>query len=128
MSSHNICFHGEIRKNAKKIFGKKKSYLELHVYQYVIVRYCVSFMRRILWVNANCACSDQIVHMCCVIKFSADCACSDQTTHLHSLVWACPIHIYNRLSLSRIPRDSLKHFEISVLRHIRVERVRKTIN
>ena len=29
--------------------------------------------------------------------------------------------VYNRLPLSRIPRDSLKHFEISVLRHIRVE-------
>ena len=36
--------------------------------------------------------------------------------------------IYSRLSLSRIPRDSLKYFEISVPRHIRVERVRKTIN
>ena len=35
---------------------------------------------------------------------------------------------YSRLSSSRIPRDSLKHFEISVPRHIRVERVRKTIN
>ena len=32
------------------------------------------------------------------------------------------------LSLSRIPRDLLKHFEISVPRHIRVERVRKIIN
>ena len=38
------------------------------------------------------------------------------------------IFIYSRLSLSRIPRDSLKHFEISVPRHIRAERVRKTIN
>ena len=35
---------------------------------------------------------------------------------------------YSRLSLSRIPKDSLKHFEISVLRHISIERVRKTIN
>ena len=35
--------------------------------------------------------------------------------------------IYSRLSLSRIPRDSLKHFEISIPRHIRVQRVRKTI-
>ena len=26
---------------------------------------------------------------------------------------------YSRLSLSQIPRDSLKYFEISVLRHIR---------
>ena len=37
-------------------------------------------------------------------------------------------HKYSRLSLSRIPKDSLKHSEISVPRHIRVERVRKTIN
>ena len=44
----------------------------------------------------------------------------------HVLTWS---HFkYSRLSLSRIPRDSLKHFEISVPRHIRVERVRKTIN
>ena len=44
----------------------------------------------------------------------------------HVLSWS---HFkYSRLSLSRIPRDSLKHFEISVPRHIRVERVRKTIN
>ena len=35
---------------------------------------------------------------------------------------------YSRLLLSRIPRDSLKYFEISVPRQIRVERVRKTIN
>ena len=35
---------------------------------------------------------------------------------------------YSRLSLSLIPRDSLKHFEISVPRHIRVAEVRKTIN
>ena len=32
---------------------------------------------------------------------------------------------YSRLSLSRILRDSLKHFKISVPRYIRVERVRK---
>ena len=37
-----------------------------------------------------------------------------------------PFKIYSRLSLSRIPRDSLKHFEISVPRHIRVAEVRKT--
>ena len=36
--------------------------------------------------------------------------------------------LYSRLSLSRIPRDSLKHFEIFVPRQIRVERVRKTID
>ena len=35
---------------------------------------------------------------------------------------------YSRLSLSRIPRDFLKHFEISIPRNIRVAEVRKTIN
>ena len=35
---------------------------------------------------------------------------------------------YSRLTLYRIPRDSLKHFEISVSRNIRVAEVRKTIN
>ena len=40
----------------------------------------------------------------------------------------CFISLYSRLSLSQIPRDSLKHLEISVPRHIRVEIVRKTIN
>ena len=36
------------------------------------------------------------------------------------LIATCGGHvIYSRLSLSRIPRDSLKCFEISVLRHIR---------
>ena len=33
--------------------------------------------------------------------------------------------MYNRLSLSRIRRDPLKHFEISVLRHIRFEVLNK---
>ena len=32
---------------------------------------------------------------------------------------------YSRLSLSRIPKDSLKYFEISVLRHIRFAELRK---
>ena len=33
--------------------------------------------------------------------------------------------VYSRLSLSRIPRDSLKYFEISVVRHIRFAELRK---
>ena len=33
--------------------------------------------------------------------------------------------IYSRLSLSRSRRDPLKHFEISVLRHIRFAELRK---
>ena len=32
---------------------------------------------------------------------------------------------YSRLSLSRTPRDSMKHFEISVVRHIRFTELRK---
>ena len=32
---------------------------------------------------------------------------------------------YSRLSLSRIPRDSLKYFEVSVVRHIRFAELRK---
>ena len=35
---------------------------------------------------------------------------------------------YSRLSLSRNQRDPLKHFEISVLRHIRIVVLRKKIN
>ena len=35
---------------------------------------------------------------------------------------------YSRLSLSRISGDSLKHFEISVPRNIRVPEVRRTMN
>ena len=36
--------------------------------------------------------------------------------------------IYSRLSLSRSRRDPLKHFEISVLRHIRCAELRKIPN
>ena len=36
--------------------------------------------------------------------------------------------MYSQLSLSQIPRDSQKHFEISVPRNIRIADVRKTIN
>ena len=35
------------------------------------------------------------------------------------------VHIYSRLSLSQSPRDSLKYFQISVLRHIRFADLRK---
>ena len=34
-------------------------------------------------------------------------------------------YIYSRLSLSQIPRDSLKYFEISVPRHVRFAELRK---
>ena len=40
----------------------------------------------------------------------------------------CTLNGYSRLSLSRIPRDSLKHFEISIPLDIGVAEVRKTIN
>ena len=35
--------------------------------------------------------------------------------------------LYSRLSLSRIPRDSLKYFEISIVRHIRFAELRQKI-
>ena len=35
------------------------------------------------------------------------------------------VYLYSRLSLSRIQRDSLKFFEISVPRHITFEELRK---
>ena len=35
------------------------------------------------------------------------------------------VDVYSRLSLSRTPRDSMKHFEISVVRHIRFTELRK---
>ena len=35
--------------------------------------------------------------------------------------------MYSRLSLSRIPRDPLKYFEVSVPRHIRFAELRKKI-
>ena len=37
----------------------------------------------------------------------------------------CSLNEYSRLSLSRIPRDSLKYFEISVPRHIGFAEFRK---
>ena len=42
-------------------------------------------------------------------------------------IWKAGLRSVKR-SLSRIPRDSLKHFEISVPQNIRVAEVRKTIN
>ena len=39
-----------------------------------------------------------------------------------------PFHKYSRLSLSRSRRDPLKHFEISVLRHMRSAELRKIPN
>ena len=45
---------------------------------------------------------------------------------LCSVIVALPAYaLYSRLSLSRIPRDSLKYFEISVPRHIRIAELRK---
>ena len=46
----------------------------------------------------------------------------------NTYTWTSPLH-YSQLSLSRIPRDSLKYFEISVPRHIRFAKLRKnTLN
>ena len=56
---------------------------------------------------------------------------AEMGTALTFLGWSgvlAEIRKYSRLSLSRIPRDSLKHFDISVPRHISVAEVRKKIN
>ena len=52
----------------------------------------------------------------------------DQPVHLHHLAGAFSDRNIQSSPLSRIPRDSLKHFEISVPRHIRSAEMRKTIN
>ena len=36
MSTHNICFHGEIRKNVNILGMKKGSYLELSMYDKIL--------------------------------------------------------------------------------------------
>ena len=51
---------------------------------------------------------------------------SDQDQGLGGRVIFIVRSYYSRFSLSRIPRDSLKYFEISVLRHIRFAELRKT--
>ena len=57
-------------------------------------------------------------------KKTTDWTTVGRTTDIDSLA----LTIYSRLSLSRIPRDSPKHFEISVPRNIRVAIVGKTKN
>ena len=50
------------------------------------------------------------------------------TSHWELIIVLCRKQtgiIYSRLSLSRTPRDSMKHFEISVVRHIRFTELRK---
>ena len=54
-----------------------------------------------------------------IVAFSAKNILNNTTPYLTS---------YSRLLSSRIPRDSLKHFEITVHRNIRAAEVRKTIN
>ena len=62
-----------------------------------------------------------------VANMYADSKGPDQTAHPHSLsrTFAACFLNYSRLSLSRIPRDSMKSFEISVPRHIRYAELRK---
>ena len=49
-------------------------------------------------------------------------------SHYHEYVSLFHIYVYSRLSLSRTPRDSLKYFEISVVRHIRFAELSKKTN
>ena len=46
-------------------------------------------------------------------------------TDIHHRLMTSHLRIYSRLSLSRSRRYPLKHFEISVLRHIRFAALRK---
>ena len=64
------------------------------------------------------------------IFFLSSFVCQDAITLVQKclLLFYQYIQTYSRLSLSRIPRDSLKHFEISIPRTIRVAEMRKTIN
>ena len=68
--------------------------------------------------------TDQLAHSCSLIRLF--------TGHVLEFLYAdnedadrAMQMIYSRLSLSRTPRDSLKYFEISVLRHIRFAELRK---
>ena len=54
--------------------------------------------------------------------------CETKVEKEEHVLLECPLYNYSRLPLSRNPKDSMKHFEISVLRHIRFEELRKTIN
>ena len=51
-------------------------------------------------------------------KYSEDLRCPNTLRYINKSK-------YSRLSLSRTPRDSLKYFEISVVRHIRFAELRK---
>ena len=72
------------------------------------------------------AASNQGIH-CFQIVYSFSLGIS-KSHRMRRLIRVSTVFKYSRLSLSGIRRDSLKHFEISVPRHIRVEKVRKTIN
>ena len=58
--------------------------------------------------------------MACAVHIRESLALSDHLRHLLQGILK-----YSRLSLSRSRRDPLKHFEISVLRHIRGAELRK---
>ena len=61
------------------------------------------------------------------VLWTFNCKGWSQSTHF-TYAWTNLLSIYSWLSLARIPRDSLKHFEISVPQNIRVAEVKKTIN
>ena len=55
------------------------------------------------------------------------CVSAIQLFYIHTYPGFLPISKYIRLSLSRIPKDSIKYFEISVPRHIRFAELRKKL-
>ena len=84
-----------------------------------------SFLLKIIsnYLQLFCAgCSGTNPVKCCAPTGPAARNINGQTIHSALKI---PVDKYSRLSLSRIPRDSLKYFEISVVRHIRFAELRK---
>ena len=68
-------------------------------------------------------------HLCLLIESCrVFIICFNMVVHRLSGGPICGQNIYSRLSLCRIPKDCLKHFEIFVPRHVRFAELRKTIN
>ena len=60
-----------------------------------------------------------------MIPMCLPCYAGDTKIFQNVICWNFYPAYYSRLSLSRIPRDSLKYFEISVVQHIRFAELRK---
>ena len=116
MSTHNERVYGKIRKKLSQ------NYHQLLLILTIPLIYIIRLFMVFLFWKLHSVCTALVLLS---EHFNKICS-SSPIYYIVKLPWHRRTH--NRLSLSRIPRDSLKHFEISVLRHIGVERVRKTIH